>query len=307
MHILVLLHGESKIAISKLEQPKIADIDKQPGRMEEYKVELSAYQRKVKKIEDNKAKLFVIILGQCTERVKLKLKADDEFASLESKYDVEGLLKRLRIMAFSTGATQHKFLTAHDALRRFLNICQGPRESIEHYLLRFNAIAEVLGEIFGPLFPEKLVSQKSNSDKMSMGYKTMVFLCGADCNRYGKLLDEYSNVYLMGCDYYPDKLDEAVTLLSNYCDGQVKRPGRIVNREGNLRYENPSFAQKSALKKKGVKIVCCTCGQEGHTSPQCPIQDQASDDGSVKSASSQGSQRSQYQQLHWSGEGGFAA
>jgi hypothetical protein len=181
MRILVL-YGESKITITKPEQPKKADVDKQLGRMEEYKIELSAYQRKVDKIEDDKAKLFVIILGQCTKRVKLKLKADDEFASLESKYDVDGLLKRLRIMAFSTGATQHKFLTAHDALRRFLNISQGPRESIEHYLLRFNAIAEVLGEIFGPLFPEKLVSQKSNADDTSMGYKMMVFLCCADRN-----------------------------------------------------------------------------------------------------------------------------
>jgi hypothetical protein len=306
MRILVL-YGESKITITKPEQPKKADVDKQLGRMEEYKIELSAYQRKVDKIEDDKAKLFVIILGQCTERVKLKLKADDEFASLESKYDVDGLLKKLRIMAFSTGATQHKFLTAHDALRRFLNISQGPRESIEHYLLRFNAIAEVLGEIFGPLFPEKMVSQKSNRDETSMGYKTMVFLCGADRNRYGKLLDEYSNAYLTGRDLYPDKLDEAVTLLSNYRDGQVKKPGRVVDGEDDVRYENPSFAQKSALKKKGVKIVCYKCGQEGHTSPQCPTNDQASDDGSVRSASSNGSGRSQHQQLHWSGERGFVA
>jgi hypothetical protein len=140
-----------------------------------------------------------------------------------------------------------------------------------------------------------------------MGYKTMVFLCGADRNRYGKLLDEYSNAYLTGRDYYPDKLDEAVTLLSNYRDGQVKKPGRVVDGEDDVRYENPSFAQKSALKKKGVKIVCYKCGQEGHTSPQCPTNDQASDDGSVRSASSNGSGRSQLQQLHWSGEHGFTA
>jgi hypothetical protein len=307
MRILVL-HGESKIAITKPEAPKKADAEKQPGRMEEYKVELSAYQRKIEKVDDDKAKLFVIILGQCTEKVKLKLKADDEFASLESKYDVDGLLKKLRIMAFSTGAMQHKFLTAQDVLKRFINISQGPRESIEHYLLRFNAIAEVLGEIFGPLFPEKMVSQKSDATATSSGYKTMVFLCGADCSRYGKLLDEYRNSYLAGKDYYPDKLDEAVSLLSNYHDGQAKtKTNRIVDGEDDLRYENPSFAQKSALKKKGVKIVCYKCGQEGHTSPQCPMNDQESDDGSVKSASSQGSRRSQHQQLHWSGEGGFVA
>jgi hypothetical protein len=111
----------------------------------------------------------------------------------------------------------------------------------------------------------------------------------------------------MGRDYYPDKLDEAVTLLSNYRDGQVKKPGRVVEEQDDFRLLETSFAQKSALKKKGVKIVCYKCGQEGHTSPQCPMRDQASDDGSVRSASSHGSGRSQHQQLHWSGEHGFAA
>ena len=90
-----------------------------PGKLEEYKIELSAYQRKKDKYDEDIAKLFMVVLGQCTDRVKLKLKADEEFTTLMADYDVSKLLMKLRIMAFLSGAVQHEHLTANDAERRF--------------------------------------------------------------------------------------------------------------------------------------------------------------------------------------------
>ena len=292
---IVVLHGDN----DTLKPPK--QLGKKeaetPGRMEEYKVELSAYQRKKDKFDDDLATLFEVIYGQCTERVKLKLKVDSEFPSLRADYDVSGLLKKLRVMAFSTNAIQHVCLTAHDAARRFLNIGQGPKESIEHYLIRFMAIAEVKDEQFGQLYPDKLVSGTRSKDETSEQYNTMVFLYGADRHRYGKLLTKYSNDYLAKSDKYPKTLDEAVTLLSNYRSGYVdKKPDVETDDVKVLEASFAQMAKKGVFKKKGVKVVCYRCNQEGHISPNCPMKDQASDGDSVKSSSSHGSSAE-----HWSG------
>jgi hypothetical protein len=47
--------------------------DATPGLMEKYKTELGIFHREKKEFHENKAKVFVIILGQCTHHVKSKL------------------------------------------------------------------------------------------------------------------------------------------------------------------------------------------------------------------------------------------
>jgi hypothetical protein len=47
--------------------------DAAPGLMEKYKTEHGIFHREKKEFQDNKAMVFVIILGQCTHNVKRKL------------------------------------------------------------------------------------------------------------------------------------------------------------------------------------------------------------------------------------------
>jgi hypothetical protein len=55
-------------------EPRIPRSDETtPGLMEKYKIELQIFHREKKEFQDNKAKVFVIILGQCTHNVKSKL------------------------------------------------------------------------------------------------------------------------------------------------------------------------------------------------------------------------------------------
>ena len=293
----VVLTGKNDIPFNKPEQLGQMDA-KNASLWEDYKIERSAYQCKVKKFEDNIATLFVVILGQCTERVKHRLKSDSEFKTLQTNYDVGGLLKKLRIMAFSTGATQHKCLTAHDAMRRFINIQQGPKESNERYLIRFIAVAEVKDELHGKAVPEKLITADSDAEQTSEKYNTMVFLCGADQARYGKLFEEYRNACLAKNDKYPDTLDEAVTLLSKYPDGQntTKKAEADIEDVKTLEMSFAQMEKKGIFKKKGVKVVCYKCNQPGHIAPDCPMKDPVSEDGSIKSSSSRGSENE-----HWSG------
>jgi hypothetical protein len=52
--------------------------DATPGLMEKYKTELWIFHREKKAFQDNKAKVFVIILGQCTHNVKSKLETNQD-------------------------------------------------------------------------------------------------------------------------------------------------------------------------------------------------------------------------------------
>ena len=61
--------------------------------MEKYKTELRIFHREKKEFQDNKAKVFVIILGQCTHNVKSKLENELGYATLEMNDDVVGLLR----------------------------------------------------------------------------------------------------------------------------------------------------------------------------------------------------------------------
>ena len=233
MRYVVMYHKE--YTFTEPEYPTKDEVKATPGRMEKFKVELSAHQTKMDKYDNDKAQLYVVILGQCTEKVKLKLKADPKFEDMEKDYDVVGFLKLLRIIMFSTTGVQHECMAAHEAYRRFINVVQGPKESLEHFIIRFNALAEVSDEIHGLVIPDKIMIDETDRTKASDKYRVMVFLCGLDRTRYGKLLDELHNSYLAKTDKYPDTLDDAVTLFSNYRDGQAhtKKKGVDDEDDGN--------------------------------------------------------------------------
>jgi hypothetical protein len=77
-----------------LENPTVLPDNTTPGLMEKYKTELRTFHREKKEFQDNKAKVFVIILGQCTHNVKSKLENELGYATLEIYDDVVRLLRQ---------------------------------------------------------------------------------------------------------------------------------------------------------------------------------------------------------------------
>jgi hypothetical protein len=138
-----------------------------PGLMEKYKTELQIFHREYKEFQGNKAKVFVIILGQCTHNVKSKLENESGYATLEMNDDVVGLLRQLKQMAFASGGVQHPFWILQIVMRRLLAINQGPRESVINYYRQFVSTTEVIEEQWGKFYPEKLAVSASDADKIS--------------------------------------------------------------------------------------------------------------------------------------------
>jgi hypothetical protein len=87
---MLVKHGTEKT----FTEPRIPrSEDTTSGLMEKYKTELRIFHQEKKEFQDNKTKVFVIILGQCTHNVKSKLENELGYATLEMNDDVVGLLR----------------------------------------------------------------------------------------------------------------------------------------------------------------------------------------------------------------------
>ena len=112
-----------------------APTEKEPsaGKLAEFKSELSLHQKECKEHEEHKAKVFVVILGQCSVTVKSKLENDSSCDQLEADDDVVGLLAKLKELAFSTSGVQHPHWTMQLVMRQLSTVHQGQRESVARH------------------------------------------------------------------------------------------------------------------------------------------------------------------------------
>jgi hypothetical protein len=65
---------------------------KLPFVMKKYKTELKQYYVKKERLEEHKAKMFVIVKGQCTLNRKNKVESLQDYDSIEASDDVIKLL-----------------------------------------------------------------------------------------------------------------------------------------------------------------------------------------------------------------------
>ena len=71
--------------------------------IEEWKTKLSCYYKKQDKYIEDKAKVFVIIIGQCTTVVKNKVEANTAYGDVELNYNIMELLRIIKEIAFKSG------------------------------------------------------------------------------------------------------------------------------------------------------------------------------------------------------------
>jgi len=230
-----------------------------PYQLEDYK----EYKRDLKKYREDKARVFIVIYGQCTKAVQEKLRASYDLTKMEKGRDVVELLKSLKTMAFTPSNVQDVAITMCEGLRRLASLNQGVNESVIHYKLRFLAAAEVLDQQWGGFFPPAWVQGSETKEQAKNRLLARLLLTGADKKRFGTLLDEQNNAYLAGKkDGYPQSIDATVDLLSHYQNGGVQmssattRPSRL----------EAGFAQGGV----SSKIQCYKCKAFGHRKSECP-------------------------------------
>jgi len=93
------------------------------------------YLKKQEVYNDYKAKVFTIIMGQCTEVMKNKIEGTTVFAQIEAKYgDVVKLLKMMKNITYGSDNKMYPHMQAGGALKQFVNIRQQEKEEMLHPL-----------------------------------------------------------------------------------------------------------------------------------------------------------------------------
>jgi len=168
-------------------------------------------------------------------------------------------------------------------LKNIVNIPQKDNESLLDWIGRLKAQRDIAKEQLGTRFLdtwiEKTQTYKDAATELQKeALKTTAFdkfiarlvIVECDSSKYGTKKEELRERYAGKHPEYPDKLEDAVDLLSSHkWDNSKKRSKSKDKSEDKKKDEGgeSSFAQKAAEEKSRV---CFICGQSGHIKPKCP-------------------------------------
>jgi hypothetical protein len=101
-----------------------------PFVMKKYKTELKQYYFKKEIYEEHKAKIFVIVKGQCTLNMKTKMESLQGYDSIEANDDFIKLLNGLKELTIKTQEVQYGYWTICQTVRRILTMRQQDNEPL---------------------------------------------------------------------------------------------------------------------------------------------------------------------------------
>ena len=182
-----------------------------------YEKGVDHYYKEDTKYREQKSRVFVIIMGQCTTAMKHKVEGSKGYDEMETNDDVVALLQLIKDLSFTNTNVQYPFFAVADQWRRVGLLHQFKDEPITTYYNRWMAHVEALESQYGPLVPNELVDDTNGIDKPEAGqrFKACLFLLAVDRGRYGNVLEELNNQYLNGLKTYPLSVEGAVSMLTH--------------------------------------------------------------------------------------------
>jgi len=221
--------------------PNAADADNQKIiRAEEVK---TIAKRRLKLAESLK-KGYATVYDQCSQEVKGKLEATDNWESIQRDQSLHDLVNKIERICVGFDDHKQEVFNLVQALKTMFLYSQSDKETVEQYGWNFRALWETV-EAFGgsPGIHQGMIEAmlkdptrvtnvgkptvaeiSAAEDDATEAVKAALLISGADKIRFGWLKDELANNYLLGTDQYPDTFEKAVRILGNYQTSRSSRP-----------------------------------------------------------------------------------
>jgi hypothetical protein len=195
------------------------------------------------KIEQDMAKIYSTIHGQCTDTMLHKLTTNQDYKTVKENSDPIGLLKLIKKICYSYQTEQFQVLAMIRAVKQVFSITQGHKETNIDYLDRFKnrmAVAKSCGAEF--LFLgvlnfisvetyhrkyDTLTSQVEIANVQTLPQEVVestLYLDSANKTRYGNIMKDLENDYLKDRDNFPRDIVSTQSLLLNYKGAEVPNP-----------------------------------------------------------------------------------
>jgi hypothetical protein len=264
---------------------------KSPFVLKKYETELKQYYFKKEGYdEEHKAKIFVIVKGQCTlNTMKNKVESLKDYDLIEASGDVIKLLNGLKELTFKTHDVQYGYCTICQIVRKVLTMRQQDNKPLAEYYKRFTSCVDVAKSRWGTLVPAAAATNETDEKRSRDKFITCVFLAGVDTKKYGILNSELNNAYVAGQNNYPKTVESAVIMLSHY-----------MNDKGvHATDEDKGQATLASFMQKHKNVTCYKCGKKGHYANKCLDGDNG-DEASTRSSLSNRSNSSRPNRVGWS-------
>ena len=109
---------------------------------ETFRQEIQAYVKRKGILQSNVQQSYSLVLGQCTEMMKNKLKSSDNWLKIKSNQDVLELLSEIRSITFCFEDQKYQPLSIHQAKTEFYAFRQGNMNNAD-YLQRFRNLSDI--------------------------------------------------------------------------------------------------------------------------------------------------------------------
>jgi hypothetical protein len=272
-----------------------------------FKGQIDQYIKRNAMLQENMQKAYSLILGQCTELLRAKMKQSADWATISVAFDVLGLILRIKAIVFKFDDQKFLPVSLHQAKQNFYSLRQGTISNAE-YLEKFNNLVDIASSYDGEILDgavleytrDKLhpgtVPADQNDAEMAIVRETAkelvlatAFVLQCDRRRYGKLLEELENDFTKGHNNYPPDMVKAYQLLNEY---KQWRPNSNVPQS-----EGVAFAQKGDKSEGSPEWAagktCYECGKKGHIKPHCPLLKKKKGENNEKDAEEQADNKSE--------------
>ena len=246
--------GEFRIAMETQEYVSLAepadpsDTDLASPRkavvLAKWKTQYETYKIKLKRRKALEMKAFALVLGQCTEEIRGRLKGSPTWDIVNTSYDLMALLKLIqsymsikktkrytpmvilesKIDIFNYRQSEHMSnQTYHDNLLDRVERAESMNSGIGTDLKRIHAILDANG------VPDPSVASENELSTAREIYRqeimAVLLIRNSDQHRYSHLKRDMDNGYTLGNDVYPRSLTAALDLLNNWVKPQKWKKG----------------------------------------------------------------------------------
>ena len=264
-------------------------------------------------LDENVHKCYSLLIGKCTDLLKIKLEQSHKWHSALETYDVMILIRIIRTITFKFDEQEYLPLALHQAKANLYNIRQGSLSNAE-YLEKFNNVVNIATAYNGKLHDQAITDIATETAHAGVDYDTLTaaqqaivqenakymyltcaLLCQSDRKRYGRLLKELENGYTKGNSKYPTDLVTAYRMIIKYKNWQ---PRSSVPESDGVAFAQRTRGQPNNKINKIEDWIkdkeCYKYGKKGHIATVCPAKKSnkdLDDDDKSKTLSSESSRR----------------
>jgi Zinc knuckle len=215
---------EENMTAPKIEEPP--DLPATPTKRQEviWEASLKSYSRRVEELRSNLTTLYAVIWGQCSEAMRTKIRALDNYNVESHANNCTWLLNEIKGVTHQFDTKRNIFLSLLDARIAYYTCKQLAHQTNAEYLEIFRSNVEVL-EYYKANIGESYLLIDNPTGRLTTAERTalargrtiaIAFIRGSDQRRYSTLLSDLANQKTRGNDQYPTDLTAAYSMLVNY-------------------------------------------------------------------------------------------